>query len=132
MNHADIYREIDENPTLAYGKYIDNPEWGTSMRNLIPDYMQGGLVRWILLGIKPGSFLTALLKGDLFNTYRCADSNNVVCIYSYVQFLYSHAPINCFDGTDTFAAWHTQGGALSPQLKEPRTPWSNTTPSRKK
>ena len=78
--------------------------------SLIPEYMIGGLRRYIENGIGPGSFLTALLSNDLRRTFECADDENRTCIENYVRFLYSYAPSECWGSADKFDVWCRQGG----------------------
>lgn len=78
--------------------------------SLIPDYMIGGLRRYIENGIAPGSFLTAVLSNDLRRSFDCADDENGRRIGDYVRFLYSYAPSQCWGSPDKFEAWCKQGG----------------------
>ncbi len=61
----------------------------------IPDYMQGGLLAYVLRGDPPGDFLHALLSNDLRETFAHADPNNEKLILEYCRFLRWHVPDNC-------------------------------------
>lgn len=76
----------------------------------IPDYMHGGLVRWIHEGVRPGSFLAAILENDLKGAIENADENNITRIYGYMQFLYTSAPAACWGSKDKVFQWQTDGG----------------------
>jgi hypothetical protein len=78
--------------------------------SLIPDYMIGGLRRYIEYGVPPGSFLTALLSNDLRATFERADDENRRCVENYVRFLYSYAPSQCWGSPARFDAWCKKGG----------------------
>lgn len=58
----------------------------------IPDYMQGGLIRYYDSRIPPGDFLTAVLSNDLMEAYNRADENNQHSMRAYVVWLYNCAP----------------------------------------
>lgn len=71
----------------------------------IPDYMQGGLKRWIEYGIAPGGFLCALLKNDLAEACGLADSTNQTNLHNYVTYLYNYAPQGCWGSVENFNEW---------------------------
>ena len=83
-----------------------------ALNELIPPYMHRGLVRYILLGEFPGSFLITLLKGDLFGTLAYADSTNIKILHQYGDFLYNNAPRLCFGDAETVLEWNYKGGQL--------------------
>jgi len=58
----------------------------------IPGYMHDGIVRYFENGIRPGSFLCAIINNDLRAAVAFADSTNKHIIHRYVQWLYSVAP----------------------------------------
>ena len=45
------------------------------------------LRNWVYHGLEPGGFVSAVLRGDLMETYRRADSINWALIPSWVQVL---------------------------------------------
>ena len=77
---------------------------------LIPDYMQGGLSRYLSRGIIPGGFLTAVLCNDLTEACAKADDRNRHRLYDYIYFLYNYAPHGSWGSPDNFAAWIERGG----------------------
>lgn len=58
----------------------------------IPEYMQGGLIRYFTNQIPPGDFLTAVLENDLMEVFGRADSTNKQVMHSYCMWLYNQAP----------------------------------------
>lgn len=78
--------------------------------SLIPEYMIGGLRRYIEHGISPGDFLTALLSNDLRHTFARADMENSAVVGNYVRFLYAYAPSECWGSPAHFDAWCKRGG----------------------
>lgn len=95
--------------TQAFG------EWGWRLDDLIPQYMQRGLIEYILRGTFPGSFLTNLLQGDLFTAMGYADSENCHRFHSYCMFLHNYAPSECFKSKEIVTAWAKSGGYLGQQ-----------------
>ena len=71
----------------------------------IPEYMIGGLVRWIDNHIEPGDFLRAVLSNDLRAACERADETNRYCIFDYVNFLHNHAPSDCWGSPEKMGAW---------------------------
>lgn len=99
--------EVNETlPSYTAGRPAD---W-----SLIPEYMIGGLRRYIEHGVPPGSFLTALLSNDLRGTFECADDENRKCVENYVRFLYNYGPSECWGSRARFDAWCKSGGIASP------------------
>jgi hypothetical protein len=71
----------------------------------IPENMQNALKRYVLDGIKPGNFLTAVLHNDLFDAVGRADSVNLPLLPVYVRWLYNVAPGGCWGSKENVAAW---------------------------
>lgn len=74
----------------------------------IPDYMIGGLVRYIDNHIQPGGFLTAVLSNDLMGACGQADDTNRHLLFNYCNFLYNHAPSKCWGSPEAVARWLEQ------------------------
>ncbi len=89
-----------------------------ALNQLIPPYMHRSLVRYILLGEFPGSFLSALLDGDLFATLAYADDTNIKILHQYGNFLHNNAPRKCFGNSDSVLWWGKHGGQLGPETTE--------------
>jgi len=58
----------------------------------IPDYMQGGLIRYFNERIPTGDFLRAVLENDLMAAFMFADQTNKHSMHHYVMWLYNYAP----------------------------------------
>jgi len=71
----------------------------------IPEYMIGGLYRYIVHHIEPGSFLRAVISNDLFDALGRADSTNSNLLKNYAQFLYNEAPSSCWGSRETYDGW---------------------------
>jgi len=76
----------------------------------IPEYMLDGFILYILQGVPPGGFLTAVLYNDLIDSYSKADSTNIDAIPNYVRFLYNHAPASCFGSPEKVSDWIKHNG----------------------
>ena len=71
----------------------------------IPEYMQAALRRYVLQGIKPGDFLTAVICNDLRNAVGRADAVNLPLLKLYVQWFYNVAPGACWGSLENMNEW---------------------------
>ena len=76
----------------------------------IPERMRGGIVRYILDGVEPGHFLSAVLTNDLTGAFGRADDENVRLIGDYIKFFYNYAPSGCWRSPENFKEWLKAGG----------------------
>lgn len=76
----------------------------------IPDYMQEGLIEYVLHGNRVGNFLTAVLTNDLKEACARADETNLQLLPNYVKFLYNHTPLGCWGAEDRVESWMERGG----------------------
>lgn len=74
-------------------------------RHMIPAHMWGAIERYMLHGIPPGSFLTAVLSNDLREAFARADDENAACMKQWVQFLYAYAPSGSWGSPERFRSW---------------------------
>lgn len=70
----------------------------------VPEHCIDGLVRWIVDGIKPGTFLQAVIRDSLVGAASHADDINRQHLFSYAVFLVSYAPRGCWGG-DALSTW---------------------------
>ena len=110
-DRSQIAAQIEENPAAAYS-VASGADWGFGMVRWIPDHMQAGLARYVLLGVRPGSFLTATLENDLLEAGRKADDENRRCLFHYVMFLINYAPVQCFGSLAAVDHWTRTGGLI--------------------
>jgi len=71
----------------------------------IPERMMHGLERYIEGHIKPGGFLSAVLKNDLRGAIEHADDENIQNLPAYIGFLYNEAPSPCWGSEKKFNNW---------------------------
>jgi hypothetical protein len=83
----------------------------------IPDYMRGGIERYVMRGVPPGSFLSAVFANDLMGAIGKADDTNVACIQAYARFIYNHTPPNCHGNAQIVANWCDAGGLVGMRAK---------------
>jgi len=79
---------------------------------MLPEYMQGGMKRYIEHGYRPGDFLTAVLSNDLMEAYSRADDVNAAAMRQYVLYLYNYTPTGCWGSPEKVDAWIEKGGLL--------------------
>ena len=71
----------------------------------IPEHMHGGMLRYLLHGLPPGSFLTAVLSNDLREAVAYADEKNQSSLARYVVFLHNHAPLGAWGSPERVSEW---------------------------
>lgn len=76
----------------------------------IPEYMIGGMIRYVLHGIEPGGFLFNVFANDLMGAVGKADETNAECLRNYAMAIYNDCPRDCHGSPDQVLAWMKQGG----------------------
>ena len=71
----------------------------------VPDHCIDGLIRYIVDGIKPGTFLQAVLRNNLVDAASHADEINRHHLFAYAVFLVSYAPSGCWGSAEAVKAW---------------------------
>jgi len=71
----------------------------------IPDHMQAAMRRYVVQGIKPGHFLTAVICNDLRGAVGYADEENLPLLRSYVRWFYNVAPGACHGSVANMTEW---------------------------
>jgi hypothetical protein len=71
----------------------------------IPERMMSGLENWVLYGIKPGSFLTAVLENNMVNAVGNADIENLQNLRAYAIYCYNELPSPCWGSKEKVNAW---------------------------
>ena len=71
----------------------------------LPKSLRGGIKRYIESGIRPGSFLTAVIQNDLTESFARADENNIRRMFDIVKWLYNEAPRNCWGSRKAMESW---------------------------
>lgn len=71
----------------------------------VPEHLHGGLVRYIVHRIPPGSFMEAVLSNDLREAMGRADEASRHGLFEIVSFLYNNAPCGCWGSPANVKAW---------------------------
>jgi hypothetical protein len=82
------------------------PEW---IVGNIPQRMRGAALRYVMDGIQPGSFMTAVFENNLYEAVCCADDENRHRLYEYAMML-NAVPSGCWGSRDKVSAWMKAGG----------------------
>jgi hypothetical protein len=95
MNSADVVRNEDfYRELLALSK--------------VPEQLHGGLVRYFVHGIPPGSFVRSVLENDCVAAVRRADALCQAGLGDLVRFLVTAAPAPAWGSAESVAAWIEQ------------------------
>ncbi len=87
------------------------PQWRSALTRL-PDHMRRAVERYVLHGIPPGHFLTAVVENNLRSAVERADSTNVDLLPAYVRFFHTSAPADCWGSPQRVKDWIANSGAL--------------------
>lgn len=74
----------------------------------VPEHTRTGFAWWIVDGLQPGGFLTAVLENNLSQAFARADSINRAAMFQIVSFLYNEAPGPCWGSPEKVREWHEQ------------------------
>lgn len=74
----------------------------------IPESCMDGLMLYITDRIMPGSFLQAVLEGDLHRACGRADDTNLWLLPVYAAWLHNEAPMQCYGSPELVQAWVDQ------------------------
>lgn len=76
----------------------------------IPLLMQHKIIDYVLDGIHPGHFLTAVIENNLAEACGYADHINVKILDVYVKMFWNETPSPCHGTPEKLKAWVAQGG----------------------
>ena len=76
----------------------------------IPDRLLAGIDRWIMAGIRPGSFLKAVLKNNLSEAFAHGDAESIASLPLLLQLLRWKAPTACSGSEMAFRDWRCHMG----------------------
>lgn len=82
----------------------------------LPEHMWEGTKRYLMTGVTPGQFLTAVLENRLLGAIVYADEENLDCLISWVKFFHNQFPAHSWGSYSLVAGWRKIGG-LRGQLK---------------
>ena len=87
------------------------PHWADRFDSL-PVHMRGGVERYVLHGISPGGFLTAVFENDLKGATWRADETNRYLLFEWGRFLTNGTPSDCQGSRKAVADWIARGGVM--------------------
>lgn len=58
----------------------------------VPATTASTIINYMLYGMSPGGFVSAVLRNDLIGAFSMADSTNLNAMFSIVSFLYNDCP----------------------------------------
>lgn len=76
----------------------------------IPGYMREPIARYMMHGVVPGKFLSAVLCNDFFGAVRHADDTNRDRLLDYARFFYNHCPAISYGSPELMRLWVEKGG----------------------
>ncbi len=77
----------------------------------IPENLHGGIMRYIVHGIKPGGFLSAVFENDLMEAFGRADTQSQACMHHIIGWVYNHCPRAAWgtpDAIERWMKWHAE------------------------
>jgi hypothetical protein len=80
-------------------------EWFTGEYAAIPERMREGLKRYVIDGLIPGDFLTAIIQNNLRNAVGYADDENLPLLPLYVRWFYNRPPSVSHGSPEAFVEW---------------------------
>lgn len=84
----------------------------------VPEHTKQALERYWTYGYAPGSFLTTLLAGDIFNAISRADHWNKMELGHIVYYIVHKAPVGSYGSPELVQDWINRGEMF--QLHEKR------------
>lgn len=71
----------------------------------VPEHIRDGIKRYIEHGIRPGSFVTAVIQNDLRKAVGQADHVSLMSLPSIVGWFYVYAPALCCGAPERMEMW---------------------------
>lgn len=72
---------------------------------MIPQYTKNAIDKWVSKGIRPGSFVEAVLSNDLMGAFAKADDTNMYYMLDIIRYVYNEIPADCQGSKEKFKAW---------------------------
>lgn len=84
----------------------------------LPHYMLDGVVKYLMHGIIPGSFLQSVICNSLKDSAATADQTNRERLWEWANFLYNHMPAAAHGSAEKMAEWARRGGLMGKEGEE--------------
>jgi len=72
--------------------------------------MLGSVIRWVREGVRPGDFLTAVIRNNLHDAAVRADPDNLRLLKQWCLFWYNDTPSTCWGSPERMREWEMSGG----------------------
>ena len=76
----------------------------------LPEHMQDGARLYVEQGLRPGSFMRAVLENNLVAAASNGDSINQNALFQWATWLYSEAPGSCWGNPKAVQDWIAHQG----------------------
>lgn len=83
-----------------------------------PEEFWGGFKRYVMHGLKPGSYLRAFFEGDLHEVCRRGGEDHLKKMWPMVMYLHNNCPPVCYGSFDRVQDWIDNGGLNGLNSKE--------------
>jgi len=77
----------------------------------IPEHMVASILKYVEFGIRPGSFLQAIICNNLKEAVGQADNENLKNLPAFVNYFYNKTPSICWGSLEKMILWEEHGGA---------------------
>lgn len=71
----------------------------------IPERMMPAIQRYVKNHVKPGAFLQAVIRNDLFDAIGFADEENLKNLPAYAAYFYNETPSDCWGSREKMEKW---------------------------
>lgn len=89
-------------------------------RYQIPEHMHDSVVQYVLRGVHPGTFLSAVISNDLRAAVCHADEHNERRLVQWAKWFHNEAPANCHGSPEALRKWVQMHAALRAEKMEAR------------
>jgi len=76
----------------------------------VPEHLWGGVKRYILHGVRPGSWLRAFFEGDLYEVMARGDDEVIAGLKALTTVVVSRGPAGCRGSRERVDEWIVRGG----------------------
>ncbi len=81
----------------------------------MPTSLRAGYARWWCFGVPAGSFLQAVIEGDLYTSITCADETNLARLHDIVRWFWNKADVRSI--RKNAKSWGDDGGRFGRLLE---------------
>lgn len=71
----------------------------------VPGHGAPGIARYVIYGIEPGGFVTAVIENSLCEAFGRADETNRAALFEIVKYFYNEVPAPAWGSREKRLAW---------------------------